>query len=463
MDHTTAISKAFREDTSLLADMASLLGPSYRFPRAGIIRPGIMVTKRSCSEADVKNYSDLVDNGLSWEEIEKKIGKGKLIPRNVDYFTIHPGDCVNPDNVKKIHDLYADEDGRLRSFPVVFPVNEWWNIIPHSLRCFGASGLKYKSDFRFIKDAKGQVADAERVCKFPQNADPGKKVFGGRKWGERPCNPDVCLEYQKGECDFGGVIQFLVPGITGMGVWVLPTTSWYSLAGIKDSLILFSSVTGGRVSGTFGNSSGIFRVRKKKTRISRLDPKSGKSVRTEQWLITLDADIDLTQLIASHENGKAMEASNKAAALLSGVTVESRQQSQPVVEGAATSVIDTTAEIEEDKESSPGDIDEKSTEDVIKDDSAATDDSKPDNSFADSNTSAKEDTPETSGTEGEGKKDLILSAQTLWKTIAGITSDNSERKVLLKRVTGVDSFFDLDEERASKGLEKISEEMLGGY
>jgi len=462
MDHSTAISKAFREDASLLADMASLLGPSYRFPRAGVIRPGIMAPKKSCSTADVKKYETMVSQGLSWDEIEKEIGRGKLIPRNVDYFTIHPEDCVNPENAARIHELYADDDGRLRSFPVVFPVNEWWNIIPHSLRCFGANGLKFKSDFKFIRDTNGKVVDAERVCRFPEDTDPGKKVFGGRKWGERPCDPNVCMEYQKGECDFGGVIQFLIPGVPGMGVWVLPTTSWYSLAGVKDALALFSSVTGGRISGAFGKNTGIFRIRKKKTRISRLDPKSGKSVRTEQWLITLDADVDLTQLVASYENNhRALEASGRAAAMLCGDMSGNADASRNNPDSSnSVPVIETSAEIKaRDKAvtESADEPDEKKTGDneAVSSDSPDVDSkTSSGNDEADGKKKEKPDKP---------KKELSPSAKTLWKTISELASTNTERKKILRKVAGVDSFYDLDEERARKGLERISTEMLSGY
>jgi len=444
MNNTTAVASGAKEVSVPQVYTPTLLGPKFNFPRAGTIRPGVMVPKKSCSEADVELYRSLVKNGVSWEEIEKELGfdargKSKLVPKNVDFFTIHPEDCSNPENVKRIYDLYADDDGRLRSFPVVFPVNEWWNVIPHALRCFGSNGLKYKSEFRLTEDTNGDVTDAERVCRFPLELKPGKKVFGGRKWGERPCEPDACLEYQKGECVFGGLIQFLIPGVPGMGVWTLPTTSWYSLDGVKDSLNLFSRITGGRISGTFGKPEGVFRIRKKRGKISRIDPMKGKAVKTEQWLITLDADIDLTELASACESKEVLGTSRRAVALLSGK-----------VKADAFNGNDAIKDDEGDHLENP--------------------DACPENDSDSASIEVPENTCATNGSGEEpangkksGKKELTPSAKLLWQSVSKMHKDNSERKTVLKGLTGVDSFYDLTEEQARKGLEVLAGRMLNRY
>lgn len=344
MDNTTGIILATEDmngDTMEQVErISTLLGPKFRMPRSGVIRPGIMIPKSTTSESEKTTYQTMVSNGKSWDEIEKVIGEEKLIPKNVDYFTIHPEDCQNPNNAKRIHELYADPDGKLRRFPVVFPVSEWWNIIPHSLRCFGAvQGIKYASEQRFIKDANGKVVDVKNVCTFPKKEDlPKKKSFGGRKWGERECNPEKCDEYQTKSCKFGGMIQFYIPGITGIGVWIIPTTSWYSLTQIRNTMSIITKQTGGRLPSFFGGKP-IFRISKKKDAIYRTDSKTGEPVKTNQFLINLDVDIDMCALLAHYENSDAVLASGGSAA-----SILNSGGKQPHAENAGEVIIPVTAE-----------------------------------------------------------------------------------------------------------------------
>ncbi|OQA95290.1 MAG: hypothetical protein BWY23_02471 [Spirochaetes bacterium ADurb.Bin218] len=294
INNTTAVANIIQgDDDEITAHVATLLGPKFNLPKAGVIRPGIMKLKGGATPQDKALYEKMLAEGATWDEIDQELGtdangKSKLIPANVDYFTVRPRDCQNPKMAEEIYKLYADKDGKLRSFPVWFPVNEWWNIIPHSLRCFSQSGIKFRSAFR----EKGR-----RVCEFPLEIEPGRKVFNGRPWGERPCEPDTCREYQTGECKLGGVLQFYIPGIKGIGLWVLPTTSWYSLVRIKSSLEAVSSITGGRLSRIFIDGQTPFVLKKVLDEVSRVDPKTGKSIRQSQWLINLDVQIDMFELV----------------------------------------------------------------------------------------------------------------------------------------------------------------------
>lgn len=302
LDHTNGVTQVINgDDDELLANVATLLGPNFRLPKAGIIRPGIMKLKSTATKQDIELYNNLVQKGLSWDEIDKKLsldnyGKSKLIPANVDYFSIRPADCENPDAPAELIKLYGDPDGKLRSFPVWFPVNEWWNIIPHSLRCFGVNGIKFRSNFKSVNGHK------VRICEYPLELQPKVRVFGGRSWGERPCEPELCPEYQKGECKLGGVIQFYIPGMRGAGVWILPTTSWYSLVRIKSTLEMVSQLTGGRIAGLFVNSETPFVIRKVYDEISTIDFQTGKPVRRGQWLISLECQIDMYQLVQTFSN-----------------------------------------------------------------------------------------------------------------------------------------------------------------
>jgi len=446
MDTDSASSKVERDDPATITEIMTLLGPKFKFPKSGVIRPGIMVPKSSCSASDVELYKTLAAQGKTWDEIEAKLGtdgggRAKLIPKNVDYFSVFPGDCVNPENAHKLMQLYADGDGKLRSFPVVFPMNEWWNIVPHSLICYGSAGLKYKSDFKLIKDKNGQGLDAESICTFPLDLKPGIKVFGGRAWAERPCDPATCVEYQSGECAFRGAVQFYIPGISGAGLWMLPTSSWYSLVDIKSSLELVSRITGGRLSGTFGGKS-IFRIRKVNEEVSRIDPKTGKSVKTSQWLIKLEADVDMTALAARYESGNLLSAGFAASNMLAPSNVPSvAEKREPVEEGAP---VDSEKPVEPDMNNA--DLNGNRTGKV-----------EPTVTFGTASV------PDTVSEDKDGEKKLSSTAELLWKSLAVVCKSKTEIKERLHKLCGADSFYALTNEQARQALNKLTEQMLNRY
>ncbi|OPY84311.1 MAG: hypothetical protein A4E65_00305 [Syntrophorhabdus sp. PtaU1.Bin153] len=334
-------------DEEMIASVATLLGPKFNLPKAGIIRPGIMRLKKGVSAGDEAVYKQMVADGATWDDIDKRLGKdgsnkSKLTPQNADYFSIRPRDCSDPRNVDLIHQLYADKsDGKLRSLPVWFPVNEWWNIIPHSLRCFGTNGIKYKSSFREHRNGK---VDVVRVCEYPLELKVGQRVFGGRQWGERPCDPNTCPEYQKGDCKFGGTIQFYIPGVKGMGVWVLPTTSWYSLVRIKSALEAVSGMTGGRLARLFVGGKTPFILRKIYDEISTIDTKTGQPVRRSQWLIVLDIEIDMFELAQAYEERQVLSRGQRATGMLTG-TPPNRSERAALSSGPlASGMVETSVE-----------------------------------------------------------------------------------------------------------------------
>ena len=327
-------------ESGRIEEIETILGPVFRLPKAGVIRPGIKVLKSGYTTQDQKLYEELVAQGLDWDEIDQRLGKdangkSKLIPQNVDYFTIRPEDCQNPQNVEAIHKLYADTDGKLRSFPVWFATNEWWNIIPHSLRCFGRQqGLKFTSFFK----------GSERWCKFPAPVTSKQKVFGGRAWGERPCEPNVCIEFQSGECKFGGVIQCYIPGTKGIGIWIIPTVSWHSLVSIKSSLEAFINLAGGRISGLFSlpgkdgevTPQAIFRILKKKETVYT-EGESGELKRHNQWIINLDIDFDLSEVVKWTTEQKITSRGHTATQILNG-TPKDNPKTEPVIEKMETEI-----------------------------------------------------------------------------------------------------------------------------
>lgn len=312
-DNTSSVAKALEsEDEEYISSIATLLGPKFSYPRAGVIRPGVMRLKKGCSKEEAALCEKMKEEGSTWDDIDKALGadqqgKSKLIPENVDYFTVHRNDCVNPRHADEIMKQYADPDGKLRSIPVWFPVNEWWNIIPHGLHCYGGSvGIRYRSSFKTVKNDLGKVVDMIRVCEYPLPVEKGKRIFGGRQWSERSCDPEACSEYQNGECKFGGVIQFFIPGISGLGIWVLPTTSWYSLLSIKSTLEVVRNITNGRIARLFvkneDRAETFFVIKKIKQAVASIDIKTGQPVKREQYLIALNTQLDTMELVLNYDN-----------------------------------------------------------------------------------------------------------------------------------------------------------------
>ncbi|MDO9529663.1 MAG: hypothetical protein Q7J27_10960 [Syntrophales bacterium] len=352
-DNTTGVVATLdSSDSEYIAKISTLLGPKYLLPKAGVIRPGIMVLKAGCTPQDEKVYKDMTAKGAPWDDINKALGvdgklKSKMTPANVDYFTVNAGDCLFPENAAIIKKLYADKDGKVRRIPVWFPVNEWWKIMPHSLRCWGQSGIKFMSDIKITGNM------VENICRFPMNSEPGKRIFGGRQWGTRPCSPEDCREYQAGECKFGGMVQFYIPGAKGVGIWVLPTTSWYSLVAIKSVLQDVSRITGGRLARLFDSDrKPVFQLTKTEEIVSAIDTKTGKPTQRKQYLIYLDLTVDMTELALIYESRNLTIRGIKAAAMLTkpvitDSTYENEVSAETVVETAVEPIKPAIEEIPE--------------------------------------------------------------------------------------------------------------------
>ncbi len=311
---------------------ASLLTKANVPQVGGTIRPGVMALKKNVSAADVQLYNRLVAENATWNEIDKALGPdnqglSKLRPLNVDYFTVHPADFINPENAQIILDRYADNDGKLRKFPVWFPFNNWWQIIFHNLAAFGKSaGIKYRSVF--VEKREGdKIVGIERVCQFPAEyteEEKGVRKCGPRDWNTRGCNPEACPEYQKQECRLRGRIYCYVPGVKGLNLIAIPTSSWYSLNRIKGSLDLVMAVTGGRIPSIIDGRP-VFVIRKRKDKIPVIDITTGESRLREQYLIELDLDMDMLE-IAQHFSPKATLA---AAAKAQNMLTPPPQQALP--------------------------------------------------------------------------------------------------------------------------------------
>lgn len=339
----------------------TLLGQSARrIPIGGRIRGGIKVlTRKAADVAQAKRlYEEGVAQGRSFEAIERDIEakcdglRNPLTPKNVPYFTVRGEDFPNPEIARQIMELYAEERGdgvrRLYRFPVVFPADAWQNVMPHELVTWTASERKYWSEY----SEDGQT----RHCKTHQavpvsNGQRALRVFGGRKTMLRPensgvCDPESCPEYQSKKCNLSGRFIFFMPGIKTLDAFELPTNSFYAMQAAIEKFQAIGFMRGGRISGFLDGKRTPFFITKRLVEVSRIGD-DGRPMRVSQWLIELEAPVDVTALLRPDDGFEALEQrATEAAGVLEGSAQREARvtgdgvidMDEPALNGAAPSV-----------------------------------------------------------------------------------------------------------------------------
>jgi len=299
-----------------------------RPPIIGTIRPGIKVLTRAArnNQEAVKIHDAMLAQGHSFEkigaEIERKTKlRNALVPKNTPYFTCRGSDFTNPAVAEEILELYGEDRGdglRLWRFPVVFAFDDWLQNMPNQLVTYAASGKQYFSEYG---------RDGLRYCKTyapvqrDDRANRAKRLWGGRPIILRQddhipdgrCDPQSCPQYQTGICNLSASFLFAIPDCRGLGLIQLPTTSIYVLQKAHAAMQTVA-LARGRLVGV------RFWVGKQEVEISRIDPESGKPERRMQWLITLDADLDLASLLdgSDHPQLTHVDTASQAVAVLEG-------------------------------------------------------------------------------------------------------------------------------------------------
>ncbi len=300
------------------ATLPTIIGQApARFPIGGKIRAGIKALTQAAARHPeaLLIYEAGVKAGKAFEEIETEITRAApdlkypLVPKNVPYFTVRRADFAMPEVADLILEKFGEDRGdgvtRLYRFPVVFPADAWQAIMPHALMCYGASQLKYWSEY----SPNGR----ERYCMTfePVPTDSSGKrairIFGGRKHVLREqnngrCDPEACPEYQTKQCNLTGRFIFLIPGIPSINAIELATNSFYSMNAARQTLETVGFLRGGRIGG-FLDGKTSFWLTKRQHEVPMIG-EDGQPRRVAQWLIELEAPMDLTRLlrIESDEN-----------------------------------------------------------------------------------------------------------------------------------------------------------------
>lgn len=322
--------------------MPTVLGQTpSRIPTAGKIRAGVKVLTRKAAEYLLARdiYEKGLNAGDTFDAIEKRITeqvpelKTPLVPKNVPWFTVRPQDFAHPELAQDILNLYGEtrEDGvkRLYRFPVVFPSDTWQVVMPHELAVWGASEKRFWSEY----DAEGSARFCKTYAPVPKDASSKRAIrpFGGRKTILRPdtqgvCDPECCKEYQNRQCNLSGRFLFFIPGIRSLSAFELHTHSFYAMNAAIQTFKTIAFLRGGRISGFLDRQRTSFFLTKILKEIVHIDD-TGQALRVPQWLIDLQAPVDVTALLrdAEDEEGALVQA-NLATHILEG---RSRQQPAP--------------------------------------------------------------------------------------------------------------------------------------
>ena len=312
-----------------LPAIATILGEGrLRIPTGGKIRAGIKVlTKRAAEHPKAKEiYHRGIAENQPFEDIERAIVqavpdlKTPLVPKNVAWFTVRPNDFPNPEIAGQILDAFAEDRGdgvrRLYRFPVIFPADRWQTVMPHELVAWGANEKKFWSEY----SPDGRVRYCKRYAPVPVDHS-GKRairIFGGRKTMPREendgiCNPENCREFQNRQCNLSGRFIFFIPGIKSIDAFELHTKSFYAMSSAIEQFETLAFLRGGRISGFLDDRRTPFYITKKLREVPHID-EGGKAVRTAQWIIELEAPIDVTALLRTSDDDGAL--ANEAAHVL---------------------------------------------------------------------------------------------------------------------------------------------------
>ena len=301
------------------SSIATVLGQSAaRIPTAGKIRAGIKVLTRTAAEQPraCEIYERGVAAGESFDQIEKSLAealpklRNPLVPRNVAWFTVRGQDFANPALAAQLLDAHGEDRGegrRLYRFPVVFPSDHWQTVMPHELAAWGASEKRFWSEY----SADGHVRHCHCHAPVPL-VDSGKRairLFGGRKTMLRQenggiCEPETCHEYQTKQCNLSGRFLFFVPGIRSISAFELHTNSFYAMNAAIQKFETIGFLRGGRISGFLDRQRTPFYLSKRLMEVSHID-EQGRAVRVPQWIIELEAPVDVSALLRGPEDDDA--------------------------------------------------------------------------------------------------------------------------------------------------------------
>ena len=188
-----------------------------------------------------------------WKTSERT---NKEYPTATDYFVVHSNtETTSAEAAEAFHQVYGDEP---RELDVMFPSDDPHMIFPQWLKAYRSVGLFCKGD--------GEVAT--------RRAEDGS-LF------EMDC---PCELLESGDCKRVGSLVFLLPRVSGLGVWQLDTSSFHSIVQVNSGIDFIKILTGGRIA----MLPLKLRLRPKEVTIYTADGQTGKLHPIKKTVFTLD-------------------------------------------------------------------------------------------------------------------------------------------------------------------------------
>lgn len=329
-----------------------------RIPTGGKIRAGTKTLSRAAAAnaQAVDIYQQGMAAGQSFEQIELALTaalpqlKTPLVPKNVPWFTVRGQDFSNPEIARQILDAYGEDRGegrRLYRFPVVFPSDFWQVVMPHELAAWGANEKRYWSEYS--PDGRVRHCKTHAPARFDDSSKRVIRVFGGRKAMLRDangglCEPEACPEYQQRECNLSGRFLFFVPGIRSISAFELHTRSFYAMNASIQKFETIGFLRGGRISGFLDRNRTPFYLTKKLVEVAHID-ELGRPVRVPQWIIELEAPVDVTALLRDREDDEtALVQAQLATQILGGAPTAQASSNRVAVDEVAAASVPTEPE-----------------------------------------------------------------------------------------------------------------------
>ena len=164
-------------------------------------------------------------------KVESANKPGVFYPKAVDYFVYPEKDAPGGELLDQLIKEYGEKPKEL---DIIFPLEDEESIASQYYRCYSRSrGLICRGD--------GEACT--RMVDVKTGALPGKDSKD-TELKEMACAGRECPDYSKGNCREVMNLQFMLPKISGIGVWQVDTGSINSIRNINSCLETFKAVYG---------------------------------------------------------------------------------------------------------------------------------------------------------------------------------------------------------------------------